>query len=76
MSRGGQDMRVLEGAVRDLPGLYANYIPPRDVEGEATKAWIAVDRLTTAEASDLRDNMGALLEMRDKINTMIAEAKQ
>lgn len=45
-------------------------LPRRNVEAEAVAAWRAIETLTTADASDLRDNAQALAEMRDRIDTM------
>ena len=65
---GSQDARALESVTQ---GRFADKLPRRNVEAEAINAWRAVDTLSTADAADLRDNMTALVEMRDKINAMI-----
>lgn len=58
-----------------MNGLYAHKLPERDVEGEVTQAWIAVDRLTTAPQGKLWLHQRALLEIRDKINFMLGDGK-
>jgi hypothetical protein len=52
----------------------AEALPPRDVEAEAIAAWRAVDTLTTADPRDWRENIGALVEMQERIERMIEGA--
>ena len=54
---------------------FGNKIPPRNVEDEATKAWIAVDRLTTADPRGLRENIQAIAEMREKLDLIFERVK-
>ena len=71
MSRGGQSFRVLQSAVDDLR---LHKLARRNVEAEAMAAWRAVDTLTTAEPRDWRENIGALVEMQERIERMIEGA--
>ena len=53
---------------RVLQGCFADRLPARNVEQEATDAWNAVDRLTTADPKALRENIQAITEMREKLD--------
>lgn len=45
-------------------------------EEEAAVAWLAIDKLSLAEVSDLQDNLRALLEVRDKLDFAISLATE
>ena len=59
-----------------MSGLYQSKIPPRNVDAEAQAAWIAVDKLTTADPGPILRNETALREIIEKCELMLAEARQ
>ena len=65
MTRLAQTARVLEAVQSDMVL----------TEDRAVKAWIAVDRLTVCPTGCLAMNRRALIEMRDKLDAMLAATK-
>ena len=72
MNGGIQQKARIDAAV--VRGKFTDLLPPRNVEHEATQAWLAVDRLSTADAKDIRENIRAIVEMQERLEAMIERA--
>ena len=57
-----------------IEGAFASKLPPRNVEAEAQALWRAAVTLATAEPRELRENIGALVEVQEYIERMIERA--
>lgn len=57
-----------------IKGAFASKLPPRNVEAEAQALWRAAVTLATAEPRELRENIGALVEVQEYIERMIERA--
>ena len=57
-----------------IKGAFASKLPPRNVEAEAQARWRAAVTLGSAGARDLRENIGALVEVQEYIERMIERA--
>ena len=61
-------------SARVLAGVFADKLPPRNAEDEVTRAWIAVDWLTSLTPREVRENIQAIAEMREKLDVLFEGA--